>query len=63
MVVVTKFEFMTRLCEEKVLTLLTSVVLNENHLVRFVIRMVAYVIYFLRVINNSKEKEKGSQKV
>lgn len=62
MVGATKFMFGSRLCEGKVLLSLTSVVLNGNHFFRFVNKMLVYVIRFIQVIKNSKEKENGLQK-
>lgn len=62
MVVATKIGFRSRLCDEKVLTPLTSVVLNINHLVRFAIKMLVCVICFLQVVKSVKGKEKESQK-
>lgn len=52
MVVATKFKFGSRLHKRNVLMSLTFIVLNGNHLVRFVIEMLVYVIYFLRVIKD-----------
>lgn len=46
----------------EVLTSLISVVLNGNHLVRFAIRMLAFVICFLRVIEKFKRKRKRPRK-
>lgn len=46
MVVATKFEFGSWLCEGKILAPVTSVVINENHLVKFSNRMLAFVYLF-----------------
>lgn len=56
MVITTKFEFESWLCEGKVLTTLTFVVLNGNRLVRFAIGTLAYAICFLSVIKRFKMK-------
>lgn len=62
MVVTTKFGFGSRLCKGNVLTTFTFVVLNWNHLIRFVNRIIVYVICFLLITKCLKGKEKVPNK-
>lgn len=62
MIVATKFGFGNRLCKGKVLAPLISVVLYGDHLARFLIRILAFIICFLLGIEMLKGKIKGSQK-
>lgn len=59
MVITIKLEFRSRLCEGNVLVPLISIVLNRNHLVRFAIRMLVFVICFLLVIKREKDRAKN----
>lgn len=51
----------SRLHKGNVLALIMFVVHNENHLVKFVIRMLAYDNCFLQVIRDRKEKVKSKK--
>lgn len=52
MVVATEFKLGSQLCKGKVLSHLTSVVLKGDHLVGFAIRMLVYIVCFLRMIKS-----------